>query len=207
MQVPLPFGFKSNFLSRQLECCSGMDEWLPHALVVNICWPQNFHQGWQEGHSRQPERQGVHPPLCPLGCLQAFPCCWQGWEFGLQHCKVWAASTSGRSELLQQMLSDLLPHAQPLQLFLNTQTWWIRKVSNLWKGKRTGSKEVACWAEGSAAEGIHMGETQRDDEQGLLAFNSNDRSLYWIRTCCWCLLPFHKSVISDRLDTNVGQTL
>lgn len=179
---PCHLVLRSNFVSGQLECCSGMGEWLPHALIVNICWPQNFRQGWQEGPSQQPERQGVRPPLCPPGCLQALPCCWQGWESGLQRCKVWAVSTSGRSELLQQMQSGLLPHAQPLQRFLNLQTWWIPKVSNLWKGKRTGSKEAACWAEGSAEKGIHVRETQRDstilslyDEQRVLALNLNDK--------------------------------
>lgn len=111
---------RSNFLSGHLECCLGMDEWLPHALVVNICWPQNFHQGWKAGHSHQPELQEIPLTLCPPGSIQAFPRCWQGWEFGVRHCKVWAMSTTGVSELLGQVQSVHHPHSQSLQLFLNT---------------------------------------------------------------------------------------
>lgn len=63
---------RSNFPSRHLACCLAMDEWLSHALVVNICHLHSFCQAWEEGDSHQPGLRGSLHPAVPHAVLRLF---------------------------------------------------------------------------------------------------------------------------------------
>lgn len=115
----------SNFPSGCLARYLGMDEWLPHALVVNICPLQNFREGWEGGFSLAWTARDPSPHTVP----HAFPCCRQ---FGLLHYKVRAMSASGVSEMLGKCSLIGTPAPVPLSPSKHAKHGgWRSEVSNL----------------------------------------------------------------------------